>query len=94
MDWARIKREYGFDDVDDEKNLMLLCPKHHQMTGFGIYNITYPAWILQKHMTRENLELFEKAVQYLKGQSHEEHHINHAANKILLHLHKAKGVMF
>lgn len=91
VDWEKVKKDHGFDHVDDMKNMMPLCQKHHQMTGFGIHDITYPAWILQKYMTRENLELFEKAVQHLKEAGHEDHHINHAARKMLIHLHKAQN---
>lgn len=90
VDWEKVKKDRGYDHVDDIKNMMPLCAKHHQWVGFGIHEITYPAWILQKYMTKEALELFEKAVQHMKEQNHEDHHINHASKKMLIHLHKAK----
>jgi hypothetical protein len=36
------------------------------------------------------LELFEKAVQHLKDQGHEDHYVNHASKKMLMHLSKAR----
>lgn len=90
VDWEKVKKDRGYDHVDDMKNLMPLCEKHHQWVGFGIHEITYPAWLLQKYMTKEALELFEKAVQHMKEQGHEDHHVNHASKKMLMHLHHAK----
>lgn len=90
VDWDKVKRDHGFDHVDAMGNLLPLCHRHHQGVGTGIHKISYPAWIAQKYMKKEDLELFEKAVQHLKDQGHEEHHINHLAHKMLLNMPEAK----
>lgn len=90
IDWQKVKEEWGYDHVDDMKNLMPLCHKHHQAVGFGIHQISYPAWIIQKFMTREALEELEKAVAHMKEQGHEDHAINHEAHKKLTGMDKNK----
>lgn len=90
VDWSKVKAEHGFDHVDHIKNMLPLCHKHHQSPGFGVHSVTFPAWILQKYMKRDALEAFEKAVKHLIDQGHEDHHVNHAARKMLLHLSKAR----
>lgn len=92
-DWEKVKKDHGFDHVDDIKNLLPLCHKHHQGIGTGIHKISYPAWILQKYMKPDALEAFEKAVQRLKDHGHEEHVVNHAAKKMLLNPDKAKEIL-
>lgn len=34
--------------VDDIRNLIVLCLKHHRQTFTGIHELTFPTWILQK----------------------------------------------
>lgn len=89
VDWAKVQSELGFDHVDAETQMMPLCHKHHVGLGTGIHEITYPAWILQRFLLPDSLALFEAAVQHLKDQGHDDHHVNHAAKKMLLHLSKA-----
>jgi hypothetical protein len=63
VDWEKVKLDYpNFTDVDQEIQMMGLCEKHHRHAGFGIHTTPYPIWILQKYMTEEALDDFERAV--------------------------------
>ena len=66
VDWDRVKADYGFDHVDDMKNLIPICKRHHTGKGTGIHMMTYPAWILQKYYKPEPLSNFEAIVKELK----------------------------
>lgn len=88
IDWERVKADHGFDHVDSESQMMPLCHKHHMGVGTGIHMVTYPAWILQKYMKPDALALFEEAVVHLKDNGHDDHSVNHAAKKMLIHMGK------
>lgn len=62
VDWARIEKDFGFSDVDDIKNLIPICKRHHTGKATGIHMMSYPAWILQKYYLPEPLSNFESAV--------------------------------
>jgi len=63
VDWEKVIKDYPeFVDVDNKAQMMPLCAKHHRGKGFGIHNLTYSIWILQKYMKPEALEQFEKDV--------------------------------
>jgi len=63
VNWKKIQLDYPwFSNVDQEGQMRGLCEKHHRHKGFGIHTTPYPIWILQKYMTTEALEDFEKAV--------------------------------
>lgn len=66
VDWDKIEKEYGFRDVDDIKNLMPICKKHHTGKGTGIHSMSYPAWILQKYYVKDSLTDFEAAIKKMK----------------------------
>jgi hypothetical protein len=85
VDWEKVHADHpDFLDVDCKYQMQVLCEKHHRAPGFGIHKISYPAWILQKYLKPEALEKFEKAVAQMLEKGHEEHHINHHAQKHLL----------
>lgn len=90
VDWEKVKAVHGFDHVDDEKQMLPLCEKHHRGIGTGIHMITYPAWQLQKYIKPDALAKFEAAVEHLIELGHDEHTINHHAKKMLLHVAKTK----
>lgn len=91
IDWEKVKKDRGYDHADAWENLIPLCHAHHQGVGKGIHKISYPAWLAQKYMKPEHLEKFEKAVKRLIEEGHDEHHINHMAKKLLLHLHATEA---
>jgi hypothetical protein len=63
VDWEKVQKDHpNFHNVDDRYQMMALCEKHHRHKGFGIHTTPKPIWILQKYMTEEALEKFEKAV--------------------------------
>jgi hypothetical protein len=63
VDFERVKKDYpSLENPDTIANMMPLCSKHHRGKFHGIHAITYPIWILQKYMTKESLEKFEKAI--------------------------------
>ena len=62
VDWDRVEQDYGFRDVDDIKNLIPICKKHHTGKATGIHMMSYPAWILQRYYLPEPLLNFEAAV--------------------------------
>jgi hypothetical protein len=65
IDWEKVQKDYPeFKNVDSFKgNMLPLCTKHHRMPGYGIHDITYPIWKLQKYMNEEALNDFENAVE-------------------------------
>lgn len=52
--YGKLLKNIPFTDVDDIRNMMVLCEEHHtgctSQDGIanGIHNITFPAWIIQK----------------------------------------------
>ena len=87
VDWVKVQIDHpGFDHVDSKLQMIPICEKHHRGVGTGIHDVTYPAWQLQKYLNPHALALFEAAVQHLKNEGRDEHHINHAAHKMLLHV--------
>ena len=87
VDWARVQLDHpGFDHVDSALQMLPLCHKHHMGVGTGIHMVTYPAWQLQRYLTPAALKLFEAAVSQLIADGHDEHHVNHAAHKMLMHV--------
>lgn len=62
VDWDRVEADYGFRDIDDIKNLVPICKKHHTGKATGIHMMSYPAWILQRYYLPEPLSNFEAAV--------------------------------
>lgn len=66
IDWEKVEKEMGFHSVDSRKQMLVLCAKHHRGKGTGIHECSFPAWILQKFLTPQGLEAFEKAVEQLK----------------------------
>lgn len=62
IDPDKVKAEHPkFTDVDCRENMIILCEKHHR-SRFGIHNMTFPIWVLQKYMKPDALEHFENAV--------------------------------
>lgn len=45
--------------VDDIRNLMILCSKHHRHKLYGIHHMTFPYWIMQK-IKKEDVKLIPK----------------------------------
>jgi hypothetical protein len=41
-------RNLPLTTVDDVRNMMVLCQKHHTGKEHGIHEITFPIWISQK----------------------------------------------
>jgi hypothetical protein len=63
VDINKVRAEHpDFKDVDCKEQMLVLCEKHHRGKGFGIHDMTYPIWQLQKYMTPEALDHFESAV--------------------------------
>lgn len=63
VDINKVRADHPeFKDVDCKEQMMVLCSKHHRGKGFGIHDMTYPIWQLQKYMTPEALDRFESAV--------------------------------
>jgi hypothetical protein len=53
MEWdvygySRLMRNLPLTTVDDVRNMMVLCQKHHTGKEHGIHEITFPVWITQK----------------------------------------------
>lgn len=92
IDWERVMKDLGFDHVDDVKQMMPCCHKHHMGTGTGKHMITDPAWKLQKYLKPAQLALFEAAVKHLKevmhpnheDKTHADHHIVNAKAAVIL----------
>jgi hypothetical protein len=85
VDWDKIHADYPeFVDVDCGFQMRVLCEKHHRGIGTGIHKISYPAWILQKYLKPEALEKFEKAVDQMISQGHDEQNVNQMAKHVLL----------
>ena len=54
VDLAKIRETFpqakSLEDwLDSTENLILLCPEHHRGVGYGVHEITMPAWIVQKY---------------------------------------------
>jgi hypothetical protein len=63
IDPEKVRQENPeYTDADCKANMMVLCEKHHRHKGFGIHTTPFPIWRLQKYMTAEALEDFERAV--------------------------------
>jgi hypothetical protein len=68
VDWDKVKKDFpNVTSVDDLDQMMVLCEKHHRQPGFGIHDMEYPIWILQKYMTEEALDKFEADVKKYLG---------------------------
>jgi hypothetical protein len=65
IDMAKVLAAHpNFDGVDGRYQMLPLCAKHHRGAGgYGIHGTPYPIWILQKYMTEEALDDFERAVE-------------------------------
>jgi hypothetical protein len=46
--YSHLLRNLPLTTVDDVRNMMVLCQKHHTGEGHGIHEITFPIWITQK----------------------------------------------
>jgi hypothetical protein len=73
IDWDRVMKDLGFNHVDDVKQMLPLCHKHHMSAGTGRHMITDPAWKLQKYLKPKQLALFEAAVAHMKAEMHPNH---------------------
>lgn len=63
VDWDKVREEFpNVTSVDDLDQMLPLCRKHHRDPGFGIHDMEYPIWRLQKYMTEEALDKFEADV--------------------------------
>lgn len=63
VDWEKVKKDFpNVTSIDDLDQMLPLCTKHHRKPGFGIHNMEYPLWILQKYMKADVLEKFENEV--------------------------------
>lgn len=72
IDWDRFKEDHPeVTSVDDIDQMLVLCEKHHRHEYFGIHNIDYPTWELQRYMTHESLLRFEKKVKEIKANGNE-----------------------
>lgn len=70
VDWNKVRADFpNVSDVDDLDQMMVLCEKHHRKPGFGIHDMEYPIWILQKYMTETALDKFESDVNRLLKES-------------------------
>lgn len=47
FDWANFKEPTDF--VDSERNMLVLCKRHHTGRNHGIHYLPYPIWIMQKY---------------------------------------------
>lgn len=64
VDMEKVRAEYPFFTSPENKGGMrVLCAKHHRGKFHGVHSMTYPIWVLQKFMTDEALDNFEKAIQ-------------------------------
>lgn len=64
INWDKVKQDYpNVDDVDDVDQMRILCSRHHREPGYGIHEMSYPAWELQRYMTDEALDKFAEAVE-------------------------------
>lgn len=63
IDWERFHADHpDIKDVDSFEQMLPLCEVHHRGKFHGIHSITYPIWVLQKYMTDEALDKFQKAI--------------------------------
>ena len=46
--YGRLLKSRPIESVDDIRNQMVLCLKHHVGKGTGIHEMSFPAWIIQK----------------------------------------------
>jgi len=46
--YGRLLKNKPITSVDDIRNLLVLCEKHHIEKLYGIHEITFPIWIIQK----------------------------------------------
>lgn len=46
--YSRLMINLPLTTVDDVRNMMVLCQKHHTGKEHGIHEITFPVWITQK----------------------------------------------
>lgn len=46
--YSRLMRNLPLETVDDVRNMMVLCQKHHTGKEHGIHEITFPIWITQR----------------------------------------------
>lgn len=62
VDWKKVQADFpDFTDVDQEVQMMGLCEKHHVWEGFGKHHVPEPIHKLQRYMTEDALDDFEKA---------------------------------
>jgi hypothetical protein len=63
VDWEKVERDFpNVDHIDDKQQMLCLCRKHHRDKYFGIHELSYPVFLLQRYMNKEALEDFENAV--------------------------------
>jgi len=44
------KDDSPIEDLDDIKNLLILCESHHRAKYTGVHEISYPIWLAQRAM--------------------------------------------
>ena len=62
IDWDKIKADYpdfdwssfktAEDFVDSEFNMRVLCAIHHRGKGYGIHEMPYPIWVVQRYLKK------------------------------------------
>jgi hypothetical protein len=64
VDWDRVKQDFPLvDGISDRDQMRILCRLHHRSPGYGIHEMSYPIWQLQRYMTDEALDKFAAAVE-------------------------------
>jgi len=46
--YSKKYKDKPITSPDDIRNLMVLCQKHHRHKFYGIHNMTFPIWIMQR----------------------------------------------